>query len=272
MKIIKMDGMRGVAVTERGIGRGIHARLFLCGLPFQEGSAAGWPVTLVEDRILGWHGGAAAPDLSGVREWHPPAADSVGKGLCGIFPEPYFIKHKTDPIMNLIARPFIASFAFTDSTVAPVTNDLSTEDLLYRTRGGEGASILWILGHLYEYRRLALGSMGVETTDDYENLFKSASATDGTGYPTLEKLLAQWEELSVRLEETLANQSDDAFLPTEGEPTRLYKMMTFYTWHEASHMGSINAIRKELGYPSMAEIVKARMKKAVQEKEEAKEV
>lgn len=170
--------------------------------------------------------------------------------------------------MNPVVQPFLTSFDFTDRGVRITTGDLSPQDALYRMRGGEGASILWTLGHLYEYRRLALAAMDVETDSRYASLFLDAAASDGAGYPELSAFLKDWSALAEKLQKTLAAQSVEAFLTAEGEKTDLFTAIHFYMWHEASHMGVINVIRKELGHPSASEIVIARMVK--QQEEEAR--
>jgi len=167
--------------------------------------------------------------------------------------------------MNFVAQPFLAAFAFTNNSIALVAGDMSDDDALYRTRDGEGASILWILGHLYEYRRRTLGALGVEIESEFEELFCNASATEGAGYPSLRELHSKWTTQWELLEKTLGEQPDSLFIDGEGERTRLFGALNFYTWHEASHMGAVMMLRKELGYPSASEIIGRRMKKAREE-------
>ncbi len=163
--------------------------------------------------------------------------------------------------MNTIAETFIDSFQFSDNLLPVVTEDLTPEAALKRVRGGEGASLLWTLGHLYEYRRMALERLGVETDAKYQSLFRQAAASGGEGYPELEELLADWERLSGELQDGLSALTNGAFLDEGGEKNSLYRSMVFYTWHEASHLGAVSAMRKEFGYPSASEVVVARMKR-----------
>lgn len=167
--------------------------------------------------------------------------------------------------MNTIAQPFIASFGFTDHNVSLVVENLSAKDALYRTRNGEGASILWILGHLYDYRCMALAALGVEKEREYKHLFLNTPASEGKDYPSLEELLGKWTVVSAELQAALEEKTNEE-MTTPGENQRtLMNLFTFYTWHEACHLGAINMIRKECGYPSASEIVMARMKKAREE-------
>ena len=167
--------------------------------------------------------------------------------------------------MNPVVQPFLTSFDFTDRGVRITTGDLSADNALHRMRDGEGASILWTLGHLYEYRRLVLAAMDVETESPYTSLFLDAPASEGAGYPELNAFLKDWSALAETLQQTLAVQPPEAFLTAEGEKKDLFTAIHFYVWHEASHMGVINVIRKELGHPSASEIVIARMKKQQEE-------
>lgn len=169
--------------------------------------------------------------------------------------------------MNAIVRPFIASFAYSNNLVRFITDDLSRQQALFRTRDGEGASVLWTLGHLYDYRCMALELLGVEKEREYGQLFSEESASDGTGYPELEELLHKWDILAEELESALARTTEEDLIASEENGARLFNALTFYTWHEASHFGAISTIRKEQGLPSAAEIVMAHMEKLRQEAE-----
>lgn len=169
--------------------------------------------------------------------------------------------------MNSIAQTLIASYAFTNNLIDTVTEDLTPEHLLKRTRDGAGPSLLWTIGHMYEYRRRALKAMDIESDDRYESMFLEAAATEGAEYPSLEELLGAWNDLWPTLESALSEQSNDAFVDAEGKKTRLFNGMIFSTWHEASHMGSLSTMRKELGYPSSSEAIIDRIRKEKEAKE-----
>ena len=162
--------------------------------------------------------------------------------------------------MNTIAETLVDSFQFSDNLLPVVTADLTPEDAIQRVREEEGASILWTLGHLYEYRRMALEKLDVETDAKYQSLFRQAAATSGDGYPVLEELLEDWKVLSEQLVGRLSETTNESFLDESDQKNPLYRAMIFYTWHEASHLGAVSVMRKELGYPSASEVVVARMK------------
>ncbi len=114
---------------------------------------------------------------------------------------------------------------------------------------------------------MALAALGVEKEREYQHLFLNTPASEGTDYPSLEELLGKWAVLSAELQAALEEKSNEE-MTTPGDNQRtLMNLFTFYTWHEAYHLGAANMIRKECGYPSASEIVIARMKKAREEAE-----
>ncbi len=157
-------------------------------------------------------------------------------------------------------QPFLSGFAFVDRSIDLATDNLTEGDALHRLRNGEGPSILWTLGHLYEYRGRVLASLDVKVEGTYWEMFCKTPASDGAGYPTLEEMKQMWVIRATALQEALASIGPDALIDGEGEQTPLYKGLVFHNFHEASHMGTTNLIRKELGHRSAAEIVMARMK------------
>lgn len=160
--------------------------------------------------------------------------------------------------MDAIVRPIAKSYQFTDYTIGLVLGDVSDEDACRRTREGEGPSISWIVGHLYDYRCLALELLGLTTERKFRKLFGEASASDGDGYPGIPEWSDLWNRQAERLQSALKEFPEARMLrpidpehPESGTPLDTF---AFYNWHEAYHMGSLGMIRRELGYPATSGI------------------
>jgi len=161
--------------------------------------------------------------------------------------------------MQPMARAILESFRFTNRSIPLAVDDLDRSQLVHRLRSGDGPSILWHLGHMMHYRIVATNRLGVERQSPYDVTFNENGASDGSDYPSLESMLTQWGEIHAALEAALEGATDASLLdhymlPNGTKSARtLLGAMTFYTWHEASHMGGITVIRVEVGAPSIAE-------------------
>ena len=161
--------------------------------------------------------------------------------------------------MGAMIQPVRGSFALTDHIFGFVTADLTDEIATRRPRGGEGASIAWILGHLCRYRVRAMNVLGADRADELAEIFGD-SADDGAGYPDVAELRSIWGRLAEDLQAVLATTSDEqliAALPSgqgHGEKNVL-DTLNFLMWHEAYHMGVLGAIRAEFGLKATATLV-----------------
>jgi uncharacterized damage-inducible protein DinB len=161
--------------------------------------------------------------------------------------------------MDAIARTLLGSFRITHASFELATDDLDRRQLLHRARDGAGPSIFWQLGHVLCYRVIAINRLGVARENPYMTAFGETAASDGTDYPPLETLRAEWNALHDELERALDGVGDAEMLSkyrlADGrESSRtLLEALSFYAWHEAAHMGGLTGIRVELGVPSLAE-------------------
>ena len=155
-----------------------------------------------------------------------------------------------------------SGFRTTNHVLSLALADLDDASARRRTRGTDGPSIAWTVGHLLDYRIKTIQMLGVERESPYAAQFGRASATDGEEYPSLESLRRQWAEVHAELEAAFDNAPSDLLdrpLPGSGAhgESSLRDKLAFFAWHEAYHTGVIGAARKALGLPGPAELVAA---------------
>jgi len=165
-----------------------------------------------------------------------------------------------------LAVPIAASFRFTNPMVELVLGSVTADQALLRSRNGEGPSITWHVGHLLDYRCLALNSLGVAKDSPHKEKFSDQGATDGEGYPSGAELQQQWTAMAEEIDAAASGATDEALngvapFPGPHGEQKVLDAMTFFTWHEAYHMGGISAVLKDLGLPGISELVMARMAK-----------
>lgn len=164
--------------------------------------------------------------------------------------------------MNDLVYPLANTLAFNSEVVHLALEDLRPEDALYRTRNGEGSSIAFLVGHLASSRHGILKTLGKTTENPYKELFGGdASATDGTGYPSLPELIQGWNQTAEKLAAALdALTAEDLLKPAPaGYPTpdqTVRGVVGFLGWHETYHVGQIGLIRRELGYTAIRDRVR----------------
>ena len=141
--------------------------------------------------------------------------------------------------MTSVLKPIAGSLRTTDFLLPICLDDLRAADVETRVRGGEGPSIEWQTAHMLQHRRGILELLG------------------GASEP------ADWREVAAALEAAMEAATDETLARgvvsgVHGGAETVLDSIIFLVWHEAYHMGSLVAIRKELGYPSPAEILIAR--------------
>ena len=155
--------------------------------------------------------------------------------------------------MGPMARPIAESYHVGNFIVNLVTSDLTEEQARRRSRGGEGGSISWIIGHLLHYRCQTMELLGKRVENPYEEQFGSKGADDGASYPPVAELVEQWGRIAGELDEVLEKVTDDQLMgPIEGSPhgeKKVLDTVSFFAWHESYHFGALGVIRRELGLP-----------------------
>ena len=149
----------------------------------------------------------------------------------------------------------------TDFLMPLVLDDLSDEQARERSRGEEGPSIAWTVGHLLPYRVHVLGLLGEERENPYEARFGSVAASEGSDYPSLAELSEAWSSVGDDFRNVLTSKSEEELdFVSEGgahDERSLRDQIVFFAWHEGYHLGAIGTMRKSLGLLGPAEKVMA---------------
>ncbi len=161
--------------------------------------------------------------------------------------------------MDPLVRPIVGLYGLSNGILATSISDLSDQDAKVRLRDGAGPSVAWTIGHLCHYKHVVLGLLGEPRENLFASRFENTPASDGTDYPSPAVLAATFSRLNTDLCGALASASArlDAPMPGGGphDEKRVLDTVLFLAWHEAYHLGSIGAIRKELGRKAIAELV-----------------
>lgn len=152
-------------------------------------------------------------------------------------------------------------FGTTDFLMPLVLDDLSDEHARKRSRGEEGPSIAWTVGHLLYYRIYVMNLLGEKRENPYDEKFGSAGATDGGDYPSVADLSEAWQSVGDDFRNVLTSKSEEEldFVSEDGahDERSLRDQVVFFAWHEGYHLGALGAIRKSLGLLGPAEKVGA---------------
>lgn len=162
--------------------------------------------------------------------------------------------------MSATAETLLGTFRMTDYLVPMVLEDLTDEDARQRSRGDEGPSIAWMVGHMLHYRHHVMGLLGAERESPWEEQFAEAEATDGRDYPTVAELREAWERVADDFAEVMASKTEADFersVDGAHDERTLRDQLVFFGWHEGYHMGALGAQLKRLGYLGPAEKVMA---------------
>ena len=155
-----------------------------------------------------------------------------------------------------------ASLRTSNMLVPLVLGDLTDELARRRTRGGDGPSIAWQLGHILDFRCQLITLLGTPKKSPFRVAFATSSATDGADYPTVAEFRQHWQRIEADLDTALEEAGEATVRGTVesggfhiGRP--VLDAVAFCVFHEAYHVGALGAIRKTLGLPGPAELVMA---------------
>ena len=155
----------------------------------------------------------------------------------------------------------LAMFRTTTNILKISLAGLPDDTARVRTRGTEGPSISWTVGHLLDSRIKMLALLGDARANPWTAQFGDTPATDGSAYPTLAEMHAEWERLHPALETACATAAETIDRPgsnagPHGE-SKVRDQLAFLAWHEGYHLGVIGAARKATGLLGPAELVRA---------------
>jgi uncharacterized damage-inducible protein DinB len=155
----------------------------------------------------------------------------------------------------------LALFRTTTKILNLSLTELSDETARLRSRDSNGPSISWTVGHLLDSRIKILALLGDVRPNTYDAQFGDTPATDGSDYPTIASMLAEWTALHDALESAAltsgaALDQTLAGIGMHGE-SQVRDQLAFLAWHEGYHVGVIGAARKAAGLLGPAELVRA---------------
>ncbi len=164
--------------------------------------------------------------------------------------------------MTPILRPIAASFRTTNFVLDLCLGDLKDKDAKKRVRDGTGPSIAWQIGHMLDFRCMAVKLLGIAKDSRYSAEYSATCASDGSDYPGIPDYQREWQRVNAELEaamEAATQESLDRVVEDAVHGAKsVLDSIVFLSWHEAYHVGGLTAIRKELGYPSPAELTLAK--------------
>ncbi len=101
-----------------------------------------------------------------------------------------------------------ASLRTSNMLVPLVLGDLTDELARRRTRGGDGPSIAWQLGHILDFRCQLITLLGTPRQSPFRVAFATSSATDGADYPTVAEFRQHWQRIEADLDAALEDASE----------------------------------------------------------------
>lgn len=118
-------------------------------------------------------------------------------------------------------------------------------------------SLIFILGHLTNYRCQTCKLLGENMTFPHGDLFNRGTSYDNSvEFPEFPKLLEEWKNVSTRLINAIDNAGDDILLKEIPQKypfgdQNILGALTFMVYHETYHIGQTALIRKYHGYDQL---------------------
>jgi uncharacterized damage-inducible protein DinB len=153
--------------------------------------------------------------------------------------------------------PIAYIFQANDGLIRQTLSDLPA-DALWKQPGGQGNSIMWIVGHITQTRAGLLSLLGERASTGWGELFRrGAQRQDPSAYPEPQAIKAVGVDLSKRLHAKLDTITEGEL----GSPVTAVKLpnvhtvldaLAFFAFHEAYHVGQLGYVKKALGYTAIA--------------------
>src|SRR5688572_29180347 len=153
--------------------------------------------------------------------------------------------------------PITYIFAANDGLIRQTLSDLPAE-ALWTQPGGQGNSIMWIVGHITQTRAGMLSLLGDRASTGWGELFRRGAQRQGpSAYPEPQAIKAAGVELSKRLHAKLASMTEDELAApvttvTLPNVNTVVDALAFFAFHEAYHVGQLGYVKKALGYTAIA--------------------
>ena len=154
--------------------------------------------------------------------------------------------------------PIAYIFQANDGLIRQTLSDLPAE-ALWKQPGGQGNSIMWIVGHITQTRAGLLSLLGERASTGWGELFRrGAQRQDPTAYPAPQAIKAVGVDLTTRLRAKLETITEDELAAPINTAVKLPNVNTvgdalaFFAFHEAYHVGQLGYVKKALGYSPIA--------------------
>jgi hypothetical protein len=108
----------------------------------------------------------------------------------------------------------------------------------------------WLLGHIVHCRFMLAGIVGIRESNPFGNTYWSG--IEEKAYPNVSEVVLQMNSISEKLMAKLASLSDEALDATLGpDQPVLGDVISFFSYHEAYHLGQVGMVRKLVGLGSL---------------------
>jgi hypothetical protein len=124
----------------------------------------------------------------------------------------------------------------------------------FKNPGDESNHLMFLMGHLVVHRGHTLKALGVDWNNKWVPLFsQGANRLADTAYPSVEEMLAAWDQVSTKLNNALQQPEAEVLAKStpKGLPTfdgKISGTVAFFGFHDAYHTGQVSYLRKWLGY------------------------
>lgn len=148
--------------------------------------------------------------------------------------------------------PVAEQFRITTNLFIKAMSGVSAPDAMRRP-GPVSNPLLWLAGHVTQFRSRLLTLVGVPTDFPWEGIFDTGAKVGPPElYPEAEEIVALWEELSERLTTRLAALTQEELAAPPGlrvpsTDATLRGAIGYFSLHEAYHVGQMGYVRKWLG-------------------------
>ena len=150
-----------------------------------------------------------------------------------------------DPGIAPLAGQFEVSFNLLRKAL-----DGADADVLHRRPGADSNSMLWIAGHLTQFRCRIARALGSERPIPGEELFRTGSEKRAPAeYPPAAEIVALWNDVSAELDRRVqeVGAAELAAPPRVRLPSTdgtLAGALALFAFHEGYHVGQLGYLRK----------------------------
>ncbi len=125
-----------------------------------------------------------------------------------------------------------------------------TEENVLKRPSDRSNHINWILGHILHCRYMLAGRLGLDVESPFGDTYWKA--IEDKKYPKMEEVVNDFPKISEKLIQQIKSKSDEELdhRAAQDQPS-LADMLSFFSYHEAYHLGQIGYARKIIGLEAM---------------------